>query len=219
MVAILEKIITLCDVTGGFESQLENYGKMRDTIGHFNYKFKSGIYVIEGECTTGGWALSTILTGREKLMNGQILIDNEIVSYKELQKCSCYVGEDSGLKKWFGIMPMSVAEQIEYGIKKGFISDSVEEIKNKFKLSDGRFDRQMKYFSGERWRASMAIGYALGKRIYCFPWISGKFIMKLENCFKTCFQPLLESGATIIIPTTNHYVLKNIVDNYEVVKI
>lgn len=217
--AILEKIITLCDVTGGFESKLENYGKIRDTIGHFSYIFKSGIYVIEGECTIGGWALSTLLSGREKLTSGQILIDNEIVSCKELQKYSCYVGEDSGLKKWFGIMHMSVSEQIKYGIKKGLTNDSVDEIKNKFKLSDGRFDRRMKYFSGERWRASMAIGYALGKRIYCFPWISGKFIMKFENCFQTCFQPLLESESTIIIPTTNHHALENIVDSYEVVKI
>lgn len=216
--AILEKIITLYDVTGGFNCTLENYGSMRDTIGHFSYNFKPGIYIFEGECATGGWALSTILSGKDKLIQGQIRIDDKIVCNKELQKYGCYVGEDAGLKKWFGLVDMSVLEQIEYGIKnKLSYSNSVEEIKRIFKLSDERIKRKIKYFSGERWKASMAIGYALGKRIYCFPWMNSKLILQLENCLKTCCQPLLESDATIIIPTTSHQVLKSIFQHFTII--
>lgn len=210
MVGILEKIISLSNVTGGFDCSLENYGCMRDTIGHFSYDFKTGIYVLEGECATGGWALSVVLSGKDRAMEGVIKIDGMAISVKELHNYSCYVGEDAGLKKYFGLTDMNVSEQIEYGIKRGLSNcNSVEEIKIKFKLSDERFKRKFRFISGERWRASMAIGYSLGKRIYCFPWMNSSLLLKLEDCLKTCCPILLDGGATIIIPTTNHLVLES----------
>lgn len=150
-------------------------------------------------------------------MEGEIWIDNNLVNVKDLKRYTCYVGEDAGLRKWGGLKPMTVAEQIQYGVKKGYsFCNSIEGIKLQFELSSGRFNRPIKYCSGERWRASMAIGYALGKRIYCFPWLNTRFIKSL-SCLKICFDLLLKHGAIIIIPTSKGSVLDEIVEHYEII--
>lgn len=210
--------MVLKNITGGFNCALENYGNMRDTIGCFSYKFKSGIYVLEGDCATGGWALSTVLAGKDKFMKGEVWIDNNLISVDELKKYTCYVGEDAGLRKFLGVKSMTVAEQIQYGIKKGFsYCDNIEDLKSKFGLSSGRFNRQIKYCSGERWRVSMAIGYAMGKSIYCFPWVNKRLVNSLSDCLKTCFTLLLEKGAIIIVPTSDHTVLNQFAEKIAII--
>jgi ABC-type transport system involved in cytochrome c biogenesis ATPase subunit len=210
--------LDLTDVSGGFDCELYNYGKMRDTIGHFSYKFSSGIYVLKGECGMGGWALSTLLCGKDKITEGKIYIENNVLTQKDLQKKSCYVGSDTELRKLAGLLPMTVKEQITAGVKNnmGYIND-VQKIKDLFQLSDSRFDRTMPYMSGERWKASMAIGYALGKCIYCFPWLNSAYIKNLDICLSTCLPQLAKVGAIIIIPTTYPEVLNGIVKDYAVV--
>lgn len=208
------------DVTGGFDCKLWNYGCMRDTIGHFDYEFESGVYLIQGECATGGWALSTILSGRDKNFEGKIFFNNTEISCREMQQHSCYVGDDSGLKKNFGLVSMTIQEQIKYGISKGLsFSDNIEQIKKMFGLSEERFNRCIKHVSGERWRASMAIGYSLGKKIYCFPWINSEFIISHEENLKLCFDTLKSIGAIIIVPTTNDNAIERITKEYKVIKL
>lgn len=221
MVEILEKIneVKLIDVSGGFDCSLINYGCMRDTIGHYNYIFKSGIYILEGECATGGWALSTILTGKDKTFEGQIWFNQKKVDWRQIKQNSCYVGEDSGIKKCFKLIPMSVCEQIEYGIyNKLSYNNYIEQIKENFGLFDERFNRTIKYYGIERWRASMAIGYAMGKTIYRFPWMNSKLIMQLKDCLKLCIKSLLEIDAIIIIPTTKKQSCHNIFEEFAVLK-
>lgn len=208
------------NVSGGFDCNLENYGGMRDTLGHFNYQFKPGVYLIEGECATGGWALSMILTGKYKMFEGKIFLNDVDVTYKQLEQSSCYVGTDAKLKKGFGLGALTVKEQIEYGVSKGLsFSTNVEEIKEKFALSDERFNRGIRYISGERWRASMAIGYALGKKIYCFPWVNSKFLRSHSDNFRLCFTSLIAVNAIIIIPTTYANILNEIVQEYTIVRL
>lgn len=217
---ILEIInkVRLEDVSGGFDCELINYGCMRDTIGHFNYELTSGIYLIKGECATGGWALSTILSGKYNEPEGKILINDKRVDWKEISNYSCYVGEDSGLRKKIGFRPLNVRQQIEYGIKHNIsFNNDINVIKKLFGLSNERFNRTMKYVSGERWRISMAIGYAMGKIIYCFPWMNKQYITKLEDCLIQCFNSLTDIGAIIIIPTTNEDAIKNITSNYNII--
>lgn len=219
---VLEVInrIRLVDVSGGFDCGLWSYGCMRDTIGHFEYEFEPGVYLIKGECATGGWALSTILSGRDRNFEGQIFFGNTEATYKKIRHYSCYVGDDSGMKKRFGLVPMTVQEQIEYGISKGLsFSDDMEQIKKMFGLSGEHFNRYIKYISGERWRASMAIGYSLGKKIYCFPWINSEFLISHEENLKLCFESLKSIGAIIIVPTTKDNVIGRITKEYKVIKL
>lgn len=44
MVAVLENVIELINISGGGDCELSNYGNMRDVINPFDYKFKPGVY-------------------------------------------------------------------------------------------------------------------------------------------------------------------------------
>ncbi len=185
--------------------ELFNYGNMTDSLSMFTYDFKSGnVYGVIDEFGSGGWALSYVLAGKQKSFEGEIKINNNSVNYEKLKEFSCYVGDDSGKKKLFGISKMTVQEQIQAGIDSGkSFSNDINRIKEIFGLSNERFNRTIEYVSGERWKASMAIGYSLGKSIYCFPWLNTKYLMHLKEHLKLCIKPLVEIGAIIIIPTCN----------------
>lgn len=213
--AILGKIESVClvDISGGGDCCLENYGCMRDVVLPLNCEFISGnIYGVIGEFGDGGWALSTMLAGINKWEDyGSILANDKKIRNNEMKKYSCYVGADSGIKKMLGLLPMTVKEQIIYGIKKGLSYDNdIEQIREKFSLSNERFNRYMKFVSGERWKASMAIGYAMGKSIYCFPWLNTKRLIQLEEHISICSKVLLDVGSIIIIPTTKQETLLSI---------
>ena len=215
MVAVLEKVIELINVSGGGDCALSNYGNMRDVIKPFNYRFKTGVYVYEDECGMGGWALSTLLTGQNRLDYGCILYNNDKVEQIQLKQIGCYVGENIKMKKFFGFADMTVSEQIHFGIHNGLsYSNSISDIKKLFHLSDGRLNRKFKFVGVERWRISMAIGYAMGKSVYCFPWMNSDTVIKLENILADCLFPLINVGAIIFIPTTSYKKISDIIKPY-----
>ena len=41
----------------------------------------------------------------------------------------------------------------------------------------GRLNRPLEFQSGEVWRASMAIGVAFQKKLFCFPWLEPEFLV------------------------------------------
>lgn len=213
------KKLELINVSGGFECELFNYGKMRDTIGHFNYNFSPGIYVLRGEFGMGGWALTEILCGREKNFSGKILFEEKAIDWMKLQEISCYVGDVMRIKGHRLFEKRTIHTQIDYAVNKGLAyGKRLDEVKEMFELSESRFERPIQQCSGERWRISMAVGYAFEKRIYCFPWVNGKFLQSLM-CLELCLQHLLNTNAIVIIPTTFTKALDGIVESYSVVDI
>lgn len=66
----------------------------------------------------------------------------------------------------------SVRKLIMQGIKKNKLDCTPDDIKALFELDDQRFERPVKCVGNERFRAMAAIGYAYGKQVYCFPWLS-----------------------------------------------
>jgi len=213
---VLEKInqLTVKNLTARCICKLSGYGKIIDSISIFSYEFKPGnIYGVFDEFSCGGWALSWVLSGKQKVFEGEVRINENPVGYRELKNYSWYVGEDSGRRKLFGVNKMTVKEQIQFGIDSGksFCND-INRIKVMFGLSNERFDRCLQYVSGERWKASMAIGYSLGKTIYCFPWLNSYFLSTFKQHFELCFKALAEIGAIIIIPTCNTNYIKDILN-------
>ena len=110
--------LELLDVSGGFESNLFNYGSMRDTIGHFDYTFTPGVYVVKGECGLGGWALTEILTGRDSNCTGIIRVNGNEIDSAHLRKYACYVGDDlnTDKKRYWG--KKTIRKQITNAIDK-----------------------------------------------------------------------------------------------------
>lgn len=223
MVAVLEKVnrFRVSNLSAFGKCDLFHHGIVQDSIFSFNQEFiGSTVYGIIDEFGNGAAALSCALAGKLDEVKGDIYINECKIINKDIQKFSCYVGDDSGLKKQFGLKSMTVREQIEYGINKNLsFSNDIAEIQRNFGLSEERFDRVLKYCSGERWRASMAIGYAQGKSIYCFPWMNTKDLLNLENQIRLGIKLLLEIGAILIIPTVNEKTLINIYDSCNIISL
>lgn len=222
--AVLEKIdsFKVIGLTAFGNCNLYHHGLIQDHINNFGYEFrKKQIYGIIGEFGNGSAALSCAISGKLPIQQGNFFINGKEVKINNIKKIGCYVGEDIKIKTKFGfIHRTTVKEQIEYGVnkQKSFVQD-VNKIKTMFHLSDERFNRNIKYFSGERWKASIAIGYALGKMIYCFPWMNTKDLFYIKDHIALCLESLMQIDAIIIIPTCKEEVLLEISNSCEFIYI
>lgn len=174
-----------------------------------NYCFKSGeIYGLVGAVNSFGTAISYLMTGWSNLYNNKIMIDKKVISQKELQFLSCYVQRSP-----YHTIPglLSVREEINKGIKK--IGKSAEEIIRKFSLTENRLDRKLVYTGNESWRASLAIGYAYDKKIFCFPYVDKICDEELQRINLTYFIEMLKKdNCIIIIPTYDNSKILDIAD-------
>ena len=157
----------------------------------------------------GSWGLVTCLGGRCENPDGEVLLNAQPIACSELLKYSCFISENvfNGINTSDNLL--SAKECIEKALQISKISYSVQEIKIMFGLSDERFERNLNYVSGEIWRISMAVGFAYGKDIFCFPWLNERDVDRL-------YQPLInilkKNGKIILIPSSQKKPLKKICD-------
>ena len=140
------------------------------------YTFKTGINNLIGEIDSSVWAASYYLSMykyRKKdfilFKKTEIIVNGAELSLDELSEYTCYM--DESFYPLFST-GKSVRKLIMQGIKKNKLDCTPEDIKSIFELDDQRFERPVKYVGNERFRAMAAIGYAYGKQVYCFPWLS-----------------------------------------------
>jgi ABC-type glutathione transport system ATPase component len=210
---------------------------MIDSIKDFNLTIESGkIYGLVGSLGTGGWLLSHLLSGRDpqffnnlELVDSHITIDGLPANNKLLKSISCYIGEgvaEIPYKKYNSYPSKltlklrkikTVAEQILEGITRSTNMLSLQEIANLFELTDinesGRIYRPLEFNSGERWRASLAIGFAFQKKLFCAPWIEPHgidYILSEQNI--KYLKILQEAGAAIILPVSSERYVAGIAD-------
>ncbi|SEG78735.1 hypothetical protein [Paenibacillus sp. UNC499MF] len=199
------------DLTILGDPRLVNYGQMRDCCENFSYEFRSGhVYGIIGECGSGGWVLSYYLTGREKEQSGTLFLNNVLAADSSvLAGYGCYVGEGVISRNLFG--GRTVRQQIEEGLKQNN-AFTLNELVEWFELSSSRLDRKLEHISNERWNASIAIGLAHGKTIFCFPWLNTAWIQSLRSRIAASVRILKDQGAIIIIPTAKREALNQLAD-------
>ncbi|NOU68804.1 hypothetical protein GC096_32800 [Paenibacillus sp. LMG 31461] len=85
---------------------------------------------------------------------------------------------------------------------------SLQEIANLFELTgmneSGRIYRPLECNSGEGWRASLAIGFAFQKKLFCAPWVEPHGIEYILSEYSRKYLKILqEAGAAIILPVSN----------------
>lgn len=209
MVAILEKI-KFVDISFGGKCNLFHYGTVQDCLQKRDFEFSMGhLYGIVGEFGEGGVALSCGITGNTGYYEGKIYIDDIEKTMKDVVDISWYIGGDLHLNernvlfhKKPQIYKNTIKEQIEYGINCGKTEESFFAIQNMFSVSSERVGRNINFVSGERWKASAAIGYANGKSIFCYPWMNTRDIEQFGEQMSKTVKCLLDAGKVVIIPTT-----------------
>jgi len=160
----------------GFANCKSNFYTCADGITPFrDYCFSRGINTLNGEIDSGVWAISYFLSmykyrPEDFVMYSEpkITANNMEVTLDELSECSCYMDRIyplfSGKK--------TVKKMITEVLRLQKVDKSVQEIKEMFFLDELRFERPLSQVGNECFRAMAAIGYAHGKKIYCFPWLS-----------------------------------------------
>ncbi|TYP74796.1 hypothetical protein [Paenibacillus methanolicus] len=221
--------------------------QMIDAIRDFNLTIEPGnVYGIVGSIGSGGWLLSWLLAGREPMLTelldmskGAIDVDGRAADNAMLQRISCYIGE--GVAEFpyrtFRAYPSAlirrlrrvktVADQIEAGLSRSGSTLTLRDVAELFELSgaemrdpaNGRLHRPLEFNSVERWRASLAIGYAFRKKLYCAPWIEPHGIDYLLSHYNRKFVKLLrDGGASVIIPVSSEAHVAGIADRIVHVK-
>ena len=215
MVAILEKI-RLDDFSVGGECDLFHHGKVWDYLRRNSFEFHTGnLYGIIGEFGCGGASLSCVMTGNIDYDEGKVYIDGQESPLEHVIENSWYVGMDLDNRKRFIKKRRTVRQQIEYGVHNTKQRGDAKKIQGIFRISEERIDRNIKYVSGECWKASAAIGYANGRKIFCYPWMNSRDVEHLKEQLSYVVDYLIHSDCIVIFPTTKEDNIKKICSEYK----
>ena len=106
-----------------------------------------------------------------------------------------------------------VKKSIEKALLKNRCIEEFDKIAEKFILTEPRYDRKLFQLSGERWRASAALGYANRKRIYYAPYKPSNFYYQMcQSGLLKVLKELTSDGAIVLLPVGSDEFLKHIVD-------
>jgi len=204
-VAVLEKVKLVIE-SERFIDVNNPYGeKSQDYISEGTYIFEAGkIYGVVCEHGGGGESVSLLLSDNTSLINERMYIDDVEVETSEIKKYGWYVGK-ALYSKGFMKKELSARKALEYAIEKYHRYEKVEDIADEFHLALDKLNYGLSNnCEWEKWRTSIAIGYACNKKIYCFPWMD---TMTFYDCMYNSsvfrfFKKLISEGDIIILPTS-----------------
>ena len=102
-----------------------------------------------------------------------------------------------------------VKKSIEKALLKSQRIETFDAVTEKFILTEPRYDRKLFQLSGERWRASAALGYANRKRIYYAPYKFSKFYYQMcQSGLLKVLKELTADGAIVLLPAGSDEFLK-----------
>lgn len=164
---------------------------------------KKGINEFYGDIDSGIWAISyylSMFTHKPRAFKfidePELKVDGNLVTIKETNKLTCYLDMSYPLFS----SQKAVKSLIQTGLRNHGTTISFDEIKNIFHLDEQRINRNLSCVGNEIFRAMAAIGYAWGKEIYCFPWLSQKRYEYYHNNIKDLSKILLSLDKTIVLP-------------------
>lgn len=183
--------------------------KFEDTWWYRSLEFESGkIYALISEYGKGCRYLSYLLGGRVDFEDLKVYLNENEVLPKDLSLISWNL-EASGEK--YG--RSTARKAIEQALSQNNSKESLEDIQQKFLLTKERLDVKLSWLSGERWRASAALGYAKGKKIFFSPYETSAFYNRMcGSCLIKALRELTTSGAIVFLAAGSDYFVKHIVD-------
>lgn len=184
----------------------------------FNFE-RGKIYGVVCEYGGGGEAISLLLTNEIPREEEKVYFDDVEVDELTVQRTGWYMGKELYSGKLFK-REVSVRKALHYAVNKYHKYESIDEIIQDFGLTPGRLDYGLsRNCCWEKWRSSLAIGYASEKMIYCFPWMNTLtfFDCLYNSAVFQLFRRLKSEGAIIILPTSRRENVEGFVD--EVIQI
>lgn len=172
-------------------------------------KMESGkIYGLISEYGQGSMYLSYLFGGRIDFKDLCITCNGKELSRDELAKVSWNLEPYNEKYK-----KSVVKKSIEKALNKNGIDESFDIIADKFILTEPRYDRKLCQLSGERWRASAALGYANCKKIFYAPYKPSDFYYHMcQVGLLKVLRELTSTGAIVLLPVGSDIIMKHIAD-------
>ena len=166
------------------------------------------IYGLVGEYGQGPMYISYLIGGKVDFGDLRLFCNGQELSRNMLEQISWNL-EPSNEKYRNAV----VKKSIEKTLLKNRCIEDFDTIAEKFILTEPRYDRKLFQLSGERWRASAALGYANRKRIYYAPYRFSKFYYDMcQSGLLKILKELTSDGAIVLLPAGSDEFLKHIVD-------
>ncbi len=185
-------------------------GKYEPDIWRYeSLKFESGkIYGLVGEYGQGPMFLSYLLGGKVKFDDLRLYYNDTEIKRHDLERISWNL--EPHYEKYKKAV---VKKSIEKAIRENQGKEDFKTIADKFILTEPRYDRKLFQLSGERWRASAALGYACGKKIFYAPYRESEFYYQMcQSALLKALKELTASGAIVLLPVGSDEFLKHIAD-------
>ena len=174
-----------------------------DVLSNSIFAFSPGINWLTGEIDSGNWAVSYLLSVYNRypkdfvLLKDPVLsIDDRSVSLDEVFKLSCYMDEVYPLFS----SSSTVENLLLKGLKKRGSDYSCSDIREMFCIDSNRFKQSIQCAGNEAFKAMAAVGFAVGKEIYCFPWLSQKRFDGFHLHLTFLLELLDKLNKTVIFP-------------------
>lgn len=201
----MKKLLSVKHFEGYFNCYSE-YGQYMSTCNDFSYDFKNGIYILQGDINSGGWAFSYAISSNDNkkiIINDhvELVFNGEKMNLDQIWSKSCYLSEKH-TNCFVRNFQMSVKKIIEENIKEQKLDITIEEIRDMFFITPTRFDRKIYRTGNERFACRAAIGYSRGKEIFCFPWFSDVDMRYFYVHIVHLCNTLKKLGKIVILPTS-----------------
>ncbi len=166
------------------------------------------IYGFVGEYGQGNMYLSYLLGGKIDFGNLRLFCNDTEISKNDLSAVSWNLEPSNEPYK-----NSVVRKSIEKAIKKNALKENFEDVADKFLLTEPRYGRKLRALSGERWRASAALGYASRKKIFYAPYNTSRFYYHMcQTGLLKVLKELTDSGAMVFLPVGSDDFIKHIAD-------
>lgn len=190
----------------GYFTCKSTYFSSHCTIDNYFITLKNGINYFHGDIDSQGFCLSYVLSMYKKEKGRSIIlcdglnvsVDNVKVDIQDVSGQAFYMDKLNALVK----KTISVKRLVKKGLKKSGMNLTYEQVRDLFGITKERFNRPIRQVGIELYRCLAAIGFAYGKEVFCFPWLSSK-MYNYYKCSLMHISKVLESYDKVIIMPTN----------------
>ncbi len=190
--------------TEGYVECKSNFYTCVDILqSYMEFEFVPGVNKIVGEIDSGGFGISYLMSmysidikENDFLTSPMVTVDGNCMKLSEFSPICCYLDRRYPLFS----SKKTVRKLVEKGLKKSRISKTADEICEMFHMEAFRFDKPISSTGNERYKAMSAIGYAYGKEVFCFPWLSRLRFESFHNHMPQLFHTLSKLNKIVILP-------------------
>lgn len=182
----------------------------------FSYTFKPGAYALIGQIDNGGWTFTYSLAAKRKQEivlreESSFAIDGQPVSFDMVRSLAHYVGDFAEKKALFH--RHTAQKMLKKAVQKGNSAFSIDQLKEMLGLTEERYHRPLPYTGNEAWRITAAEGLALGKQIFCFPWMSDQSFKVYAYLSERLADICAQNGSILFMPLESDAQVKHFVND------